>query len=97
MQAKIMSAAGSSVTGSIDAKPKNETQSAPSLFKLPDAARYLTVSESWMKHQADRAGIPYVRIGDKHKRWRKTNSINTSSEMCAVLGQGKNRNWKLAY
>lgn len=39
------------------------------LMKIADAARYIGMSQSWLKNHWNL--IPYVRIDDKVKRWRK--------------------------
>jgi predicted DNA-binding transcriptional regulator AlpA len=49
------------------AQDKNNGVVSP-LLKCSDAAAYIGMSVSWLKQNPDM--IPYVRIGEKSKRWR---------------------------
>jgi len=50
----------------------DEKSTACPLMKIADLATYLGVSESWIKQNPN--AIPYVRLGKKHKRWRKADA-----------------------
>lgn len=47
----------------------NKQEQSP-LLTLSESAQYIRMSESWMKQNPN--VIPYVRLGAKAKRWRKS-------------------------
>lgn len=49
-------------------KGQNTDASNSPLLRIGETARYLGVSESWLKQHP--TAIPFIRIGVKNKRWR---------------------------